>query len=113
MKRLLILPLLLLCTIAFAAVDLNITWNAVPASYSNQLYRVYISTNNGPFLLAWTSTATNVIIPNVPGGLYCASITASNVWGEQPVKSIPGCALGPVTVPPVVTNVNVLLQNSP
>jgi hypothetical protein len=101
---------LFLTTYFVSALTLQISWSPIPANQSNQLYRVYVSTNNGPFLYAVGTTGTTVFLSNVAPGLWCARVTSSNIWTEQ-IPSDPACALGPVVVPDKVTNVNVLLIN--
>jgi len=89
---------------------LDIRWNANPAGESNQLYRVYVSTNSTTvFALAGTTVGTTFTIANVPPGTYGASITASNIWGET-AKSPPVYTAGPTMIPSVPTGVSILIR---
>ena len=94
---------------ASAANDLVINWNPNPAGESNQLYRIYVSTNAAAQVFAGSTAGTSFVVPNVPPGTYCASITSSNVWQEG-AKSAPVCSVGPVIVPSVPSGVTVTIR---
>jgi len=94
---------------ANAANDLVINWNPNPAGESNVLYRVYVSTNAMPQVISGSTVGTSFIVPNIPAGTYCASVTASNVWQEA-AKSTPVCSVGPVIVPSTPTGVTVTIR---
>ena len=94
---------------AQAANDLVINWNPNPAGESNQLYRVYVSTNAAAQVFSGSTVGTSFVVPNIPAGTYCASITASNVWQEGS-KSTPVCSVGPVIVPSTPTGVTVTIR---
>jgi len=94
---------------AQAANDLVINWNANPVGESNVLYRVYVSTNAAAQALSGSTVGTSFVVPNIPAGTYCASVTASNVWQES-AKSAPICSVGPVIVPSSPSGVTVTIR---
>lgn len=109
-----LLAMLLLGTLA-AKAQVNVldaAWVPNPAAQSNQLYRVYVSTNSGPFGLAGSTVGTTFSITNVQPGTYGVSITASNIWGET-AKSPPVFISGPVMLPTVPTGVTLNLRQLP
>jgi len=101
---------LVVASAAAAQSVLEIRWLPNPVSDSNQLYRVYVSTNSTTvFGLAGGTTGTVFSITNVPPGVYGASITASNIWGET-AKSPPVYTAGPAMVPSVPSGVSILIR---
>lgn len=108
-----ILALIALIPLAvLAGNDLIITWTPNAASESNQLYRVYLSTNATAFVLAGAVAAPSFTISNVAPGTYGASITASNLWGES-ARSAPVYTAGPILLPSVPTGVTIFIRSVP
>lgn len=101
MKTIFLLVALLCAPLLAAAQNLVISWTPNPVAESNQLYRVYISTNGGPVGLAAFTAGTTVTLSGVPFGSYAISMTASNVWRET-AQSVPvTVVVSPVLAAPV------------
>lgn len=117
MKKLLTIAFLLplLQSTVLAGTDLVISWTPNPAAESNQLYRVYMSTNPlTVFGLAGLTTSPTLTISNVPAGTYGISVSASNIWKESQ-GSAPVYAF--ISVPSIVstmpTGVGIFIRSSP
>lgn len=92
--------ILALPLLSATAADVQLAWDANPATQNVTSYHVYERTPTGNVTVA-TSTSTNATITSVTQGVHTYVVTASNIWGESapsnPV-STPGGPSAPVNV---------------